>query len=248
MIRRRFGSVVVLVSCVALMGTVFGAEGSDRELVSNRLVGPPSQSGPFIADGIEVADPPIATKAPLQANLLVNNDFENTSAGTTQLNPSNSEFNAFMTSVTAFGIREGIDIQTFGSGFGVAPQSGSWKVSPASDAGGDTEAFSFELTSPLVAGSSYDLSFYFERLASGVFDGGVVEVGVSSSATAFGTLVYTSIPAVDGWTLASTTFSSPISASHLTVRLTNATSSWVGLDNFSLSATIPVALQSFSVE
>jgi hypothetical protein len=168
-------------------------------------------------------------------NLVVNGDFENNSAAGNVFNPSNAVFNSTMSSVTAYGVREGIDIQTVGSGFGVAPQSGNWKVSPASDVGANAEQFSMNLSTPLTAGDRYELKFYFERLLSGTFDGGLAEIGVSNSATSFGTLVYTSAPSINGWTLASTEFIAPTNASFLTVRPDTTGSRWIGLDNFSLS-------------
>ena len=175
----------------------------------------------------------------VQAEMIINGGFEINTAATTVFNPLNATFNATMASVTAYGAREGIDIQTVGSGYGVAPQGGSWKVSPASDAGGTAEEFSFDLTGPVNAGTSYDLQFYIERLVSTVFDGGTVEIGVSSSATSFGTLVHTSALATDGWSLESTTFVAPVNANYLTVRVDTLASRWVGLDSFSLKQTIP---------
>jgi hypothetical protein len=188
-----------------------------------------------------------ATTARAQ-NLVVNGSFETNTAGVTQFSTTNATFSAFLTPLTAFGDKEGIDIMTLGSGYGQNPQNGSWKIAPSSNLGSVREAFSFPLSTPLASGTSYDLSFYFERLVSGQWDGGVVEVGVSTVGSAFGTLVYTSAAAVDGWTHATSTFVSPANAGFLTVRLTTTTSSWVGLDNFSVVQTTPVSLQAFSVD
>jgi hypothetical protein len=175
------------------------------------------------------------------ASILVNGSFESNSAGSTIFNPGNGTFNAAMNAVTAYGSRQGIDIQTFGSGYGQAPQNGSWKVSPASDAGGQTEEFSMNLTGQMIAGASYALSFYIERLGNGPFDGGTVQIGVSSSASNFGTQVASATAPGSGWLLSTTSFVSPISASYLTVRLATVQSSWVGLDNFSLTGpTAPI--------
>jgi hypothetical protein len=141
-----------------------------------------------------------------------------------------------MTGVTAYGVREGIDIQTIGSGYGQAPQDGAWKASPASDASGQSEEFSMTLTGPLTPGAAYDLSFSVERLTSGAFNGGTVQIGVSTSATHFGTQIASATAPAVGWLLASSSFTAPVAASYLTVRLTTTTSSWVGLDNFVLDA------------
>jgi len=170
------------------------------------------------------------------ANLVVNGSFENNSASGNVFNPNNATFNALVPSVTAYGVREGIDLQTIGSGYGLAPQNGNWKVSPASDAGGFAEEFSMNLTGALTPGQSYQLDFYIERLQSDVFNGGTVQVGLSSSATVFGTQIASATAPGSGWLLSSTTFAAPNAGSFITVRVTTTQSSWVGLDNFFLTA------------
>ena len=170
-----------------------------------------------------------------RANLIVNGGFETNSATASVFNPSNVLFNSTMSSVTAYGAREGIDIQTTGSGFGAAPQSGNWKVSPAADLGGLIEEFSMDLSGPVIAGLSYTLEFYIERLVNGPFDGGSVDIGLSSSATSFGTSVFTSASSTAGWTLESTTFVASANADFLTVRADTTGNRWVGLDTFSLT-------------
>lgn len=177
-----------------------------------------------------------------QASLVVNGSFEDNSTVGTAFNLSNASFSSMLTGVTAFGAREGIDIQTIGSGFGLAPQDGDWKVSPASDIGGLSEAFTMDLTGPLTMGESYDLSFYIERLFSGPNDGGTVQIGLSTSATSFGTQIFSATAPASGWLFESTTFLAPNAGSFLSVFVTNDTSSWVGLDNFTLdaSAAVPV--------
>ena len=170
-----------------------------------------------------------------QASLVLNGSFETNSAGGTVFNPGNATLNALVPNVTAFGVRQGIDLQTVGSGYGLAPVDGRWKLSPASDLGGTTEAFSMTLSGPLAIGTSYDLSFYIERLISGPFDGGTVEIGLSTSSTSFGTLIDSATASASGWTQRVSSFIAPNAGSYLTVRMTTAKSSWVGLDNFVLT-------------
>ena len=173
------------------------------------------------------------------ANMVVNGGFENNTAVGPVFNPSNATFNATMSSVTAFGIRAGIDIQ--GGQFGLAAHGGNWKVTPASDIGGTSEAFSMELTNGTVAGQNYSLSFYIEGIPQFGYAGGPVEIGLSAVNNAFGTQI-SSATAVDNvWTFASTNFSAPINANFLTVRLSTSASEWVGLDDFSLEpAPVPL--------
>lgn len=173
------------------------------------------------------------------ANLVVNGSFENNSAATTVFNPNNADFNSLVPNVTAFGIRPGIDLQTIGSGFGQLPQDGSWKVSLCSDLGGEAEAFSLNLIGPLTLGQSYQLDFYIERLQSGNFNGGSVEVGLSSNATVFGTQIASANASIFGWLFSSTTFVAPNAGNFISVRVTTVKDSWVGLDNFVLN---PIAV------
>jgi hypothetical protein len=177
-----------------------------------------------------------------QASLVLNGSFENNSAGGTVFNPGNAALNSLVPNVTAFGARQGIDLQTVGSGYGLAPVDGRWKLSPASDLGGSAEAFSMTLSGPLSIGTSYDLSFYIERLLSGPFDGGSVEIGLSTSATSFGSLIDSATASSSGWTQHASSFIAPNAGSFLTVRVTTARNSWVGLDNFVLNggtSTVP---------
>src|SRR5690349_20482087 len=82
-------------------------------------------------------------------NLIVNGDFEINSATGNVYNPSNADFNSIMSAVTAYGVKQGIDIMTAGSPYGSAPQSGNWKVTPSSNASGSKEQFSMTLSSAL---------------------------------------------------------------------------------------------------
>ncbi len=190
----------------------------------------------FLARGIGAAACLFALATTAHATLIANGSFEANTAVGNVFNPSNATFNGLVSNVTAYGIREGMDLQTVGTPYGLAPIDGLWKVSPASDAGGTSEEFSMALTGPLTAGQSYDLSFYIERLISGPFDGGTVEIGVSASANSFGTAIFSATAPVSGWSFQSTSFLAPIAGSFITVRPTNAKSSWVGLDNFVLTS------------
>lgn len=173
------------------------------------------------------------------ASLILNGSFEDNSAVGNVWSPTNAAFNALVKNVTAFGVREGIDIQTVGTPYGLAPIDGKWKISPASDVGGTAEAFSMTLSGPLVVGQSYDLSFYIERLVSSPWDGGAVQIGLSTSATGFGTYLTSASAPDSGWLHVATTFVAPNAGSYLSVRVTNEKSSWVGLDGFELNA-VPV--------
>ena len=170
----------------------------------------------------------------LGPNLIQNGDFEDTTATETELNNLNGQFSELLPGVTGFGARSGLDLMTVGAGFG-RPQSGQWKVTAAADGSGASEAFTFALSTPAILGERYVLSFYTERMVQPPFDGGVVEIGLSNSSDSFGTLVFVSSPATDGWSEESATIVAPLDAEFLSVRLDGSADSWVGLDNFRLT-------------
>lgn len=169
------------------------------------------------------------------ASLILNGSFEDNTASGNVWSPSNAQFNSIMSNVTAYGVREGIDIETVDSPYGQAPIDGNWKIAPASDLGGTSEEFSLTLAAPLVAGQSYDLSFYIERQVGLPFDGGSVDIGLSTSATSFGTYLMSATAPDSGWLLAGSSFVAPTAGEYLTVRVTNDKSSWVALDDFVLN-------------
>jgi len=169
---------------------------------------------------------------PTRANLILNGDFELNNATETEFNLTNSEFNNFVPSTTAFGNNEEIDLVT-SDDFHIVPQSGNWKLG-LNTLSGAVDAFSLDLSVPVVAGTTYNLQFFGARLigrASGI------EVGLSNSATSFGTLFFSGTPSsTSTWTQFDYQFVATASASFLTVRnisLPNLTYNFV--DNFSLT-------------
>jgi hypothetical protein len=177
----------------------------------------------------------------LGQNLVLNGDFENNGASTSQYNLSNASFNSLVNNATAFGTGEEIDLMTTDSPYGLPPQSGLWKAAIHKSGYpyyGNDDAFSFTLSSPAVAGQQYSLSFYAQVVASAENPGdGPVQVGLSASPTAFGTLVFAGTPATNGWSHLTATFAAPVSGLYLTVQLDpGANPTWAHIDNFSLMA------------
>ncbi len=165
------------------------------------------------------------------ANLILNGDFENNTAGVTQFNLSNAAFNGFMPNVTAFGTAQEIDIIT-GTDFGIAPESGNWKLGIHTQTGGPFDAFSMTLSSALVAGNSYSLQFFGAQLSGST---STIQIGVSTSPTSFGTLIFTGSPtSTTAWTQFNTTFAAPVSGSYITVENVNI-GDYSFVDNFSLT-------------
>lgn len=178
----------------------------------------------------------LGAKSTQAASIILNGDFENNSASVTAFNLTNADFNATVADATAFGTAEEIDLVT-GTDFGIAPQSGDWKLGLATQGGGLFDAFSLSLSSGVVSGTSYDLEFYgaLEDLFGSAT--GPIEIGLSSSSTAFGTLIFSGTPtSADSWTLFSSTFIAPVSGSFLTVRTGSVLDEYAFVDNFSLEA------------
>jgi gliding motility-associated-like protein len=166
------------------------------------------------------------------AQAFINGDFENNTspAGTNQVNLSNASYNAMMANSIAFGSYGDMDIITTAIYDG-PPQSGSWYVAFT---GGGSDAISLELTSPLVAGNSYTVSFWDRAPASWIPQ--PFQIGVSTTSASFGTTVYTApTPVYSVWTNRIATFVAPVSGQYITVQLSGAysLSDWAQVDNFS---------------
>ena len=176
----------------------------------------------------------LTVATPARANLVLNGDFETNSASSTQFNLDNAAFNALVSNVTAFGNAQEIDLIT-GTDFGLAPQSGTWKLGIHTQFRPllSFDAFAMALSAPLVVGGAYDLSFWAAE-SPDVGELGIVEVGISNSASTFGTLVFSGLPG-QTWTNFTQTFVAPSAATFLTVRNALIRGIYNSVDNFSLT-------------
>lgn len=168
---------------------------------------------------------------------FLNGDFEINTAGFDQINLANTTFNGFMSNTTAFGTFENMDIVTSNTYCGLA-QNGAWFVCLT---GGETDAITMELSSPLVAGQEYTLTFWDRgciQFSSGPLS---VKIGVSSSPTSVGTIVYTGpTPTESVWTQRTVTFIAPSSDIYISASLISSggggdTGFWTQIDNFAFS-------------
>lgn len=172
-------------------------------------------------------------------DLVINGDFEANTAFATEFNLSNTEFNSTVSFATGFGDQLGdgeIDVMNDSSGFGLAPQSGDWKLGIASDGGGPVDAFALELSAPVVSGELYQLEFFAHAVVESFSpDVAEVQVGISDSSSDFGAEVFSAAPSSTVWKDLGGTFVAPAGGSYLTVRQGNA-DGWNHVDNFSLVA------------
>lgn len=180
--------------------------------------------------------------ASAQGNLIVNWSFENNLAGNSSVyNFDNEQYNAWMSDSTAFGDAQEIDIIRTGSSYGDAPVDGDWKIGIAAREEGVQDAFSLTLSASLVAGDAYDLSFWAQSFEHGAYVDARISIGVSTSADAFGEWVFTTAPIGSAaWGMVSTTFTAPVQAQFLTVRIDLPDDwandeSWAYIDAFTLA-------------
>ncbi|HNW89267.1 MAG TPA: T9SS type A sorting domain-containing protein [Bacteroidales bacterium] len=171
---------------------------------------------------------------------FLNGSFENNTAVTDHINLTNSQYNNFMSNSTAFGDYNsggpnggGMDIITSSLYCGPA-QNNNWYVALTS---GGTDAISLELSSPLIAGSGYTITFY-DRACNLYVLGSPVLIGVSNVSNSFGDLVYTAPnPVSNVWTQRTASFISPINALYVTIKCggINSPAPLTQIDNFEIS-------------
>lgn len=170
-------------------------------------------------------------------NLILNGDFENTTSVGCDFNLSNADFTSKMANAVGYGAANEIDIMEGTTCYGSSAQSGLKKVGIACKLpfSPDVDELALELAQPLVPGQSYRLSFWVEAevfsFSPEIAD---VEIGVSTSSTSFGTLVFAGSGSAGIWTQLQTTFTAPVAATWLTIRQETNTDSWNHIDNFVL--------------
>ncbi|HRE75988.1 MAG TPA: gliding motility-associated C-terminal domain-containing protein [Flavobacteriales bacterium] len=166
---------------------------------------------------------------------ILNGDFEinNAPSGIDQLDLTNTQFNSLVPFCFSFGSSSltEIDLITTGSWDG-GPQSGNWYVGIR---GGGIDQFSMEISVPLIAGATYEMSFYDRTRSNNCSTPAPVEIGLSIANNNFGTLIYTSpAPTIGEWKPRVFTFTAPNNGQFITVRAQSA-SCWVKVDNFCLA-------------
>lgn len=176
---------------------------------------------------------------------LLNGSFENNTAVGDQINLVNAQYNSLMANSFGFGVLPFVDgnIDIIASSdYCGGPQNGNWFVALTS---GGSDAFSLTLSSPLVAGNSYTLSFY-DRSCSPYAPGSAVQIGVSNANNNFGTLVYTAPPPNydAGWSPRTCTFTAPINGLYITVQCDGEFSGgpWTQVDNFTFECALNLNL------
>ena len=174
----------------------------------------------------------VAAHAQSGPNLVLNGSFENHTGTGCQYNLPNATFGLVMANAAAFGTAEEIDVMD-GVCYGIPAVVGVTKVGLAG-AATSPDQLSLTLASPLVAGSTYFAIVWIlpdTHFSPGT---GQLEIGVSTSPTAFGSQVHTAgTQPPDVWTQVTFQFTSPIAASYLTLSR-GAAVAWLHVDGVEL--------------
>lgn len=166
----------------------------------------------------------------------MNGDFEQTNFSFCTYNMSNETLAANVAGTKGFGF--GVtDMQTNDCGF-ATPASGSWFLSfDKYELGAD--AVSLELSQELAEGQVYTLRFWNRTDMS--FEDMVVmdmQIGLSSSATSFGTPIYSESPEAGLWVERQFSFTAPTTGKYITLRADTSTGedewTWIFVDKFEI--------------
>ncbi len=176
----------------------------------------------------------------VMAQAFLNGSFEINTAAACDYNMTNASFTTKMANSTAYGGGGELDIMQTTCPYGPS-QFGTWFVGLAAPSG-ITDAFTTMLSAPLVAGTSYTMSFYDKGDIACCPPGMPVIIGISTVAGAAGTAVYTGpIPTGGVWNLRCFTFVAPNNGQHISISTAGPTR-WSHVDHFVMGGTCPVVL------
>ncbi len=189
----------------------------------------------------------LAVKQNCFAQTFLNGSFETNTAAACDYNMLNASFTAKMANAVAYGSGNELDIMQTSCPYGPS-QSGTWFVALAFPGGG-TDAFTMQLSAPLVMGNSYIMRFYDKGDIVCCSPGMPVMIGISTVAGAVGTNVYTGPTPTNGvWNLRCFTFTAPNNGAYVSVSTTGPTR-WSHVDNFAIVTTcavLPIELKEFT--
>lgn len=161
---------------------------------------------------------------------FTNGSFENNTVTVDQINLSNSDFNSMMSDCNGYGTNGNLDIITSSTYSGGANE-GDWFIALT---GNGTDELSLKLSSPLISGQTYTISFFDK--AHTTIAAKPIEIGLSASNNSFGTLIYTTPNAATSsiWTQRLFSFVATSNAQYVTIRQQGDFLNWVHVDNFTI--------------
>ncbi len=173
---------------------------------------------------------------------FLNGDFETTTAPSfcsfAYINVSNAFFTANMSNSFGFGPGGSIDIMHTSCPWGPA-QSGNYFIGfDYNSTHPSHNAFSMQLSTPLVTGSSYTISFA-DKGDPCCIPPGPVEITLSTVNNAVGTTIFAGpSPTVGVWNTRTFTFTAPNNGQFITVRALSP-GYWTQVDNFRFVTPLP---------
>lgn len=177
----------------------------------------------------------------LYAQTFLNGSFENTSSpNSCNYNLSDPSFNSFMPFTNAYGPGNELDIIVNGC-YTVGIPNGLYCIGVAAD---PSDAFTMQLSTPLVSGTTHTFTFWsYSDITFRVQ--GNVEIGASTNNSSFGTLIFTAATVPNTWVFHTVTFVAPGTITNISVRNVAGAIHWNRVDNFVMSAPLPVELLTF---
>ncbi|CAN5222210.1 hypothetical protein BH09BAC5_BH09BAC5_28760 [soil metagenome] len=174
----------------------------------------------------------ISHQIQLNAQTVINGSFENTLA-TCNYGEPNSAIDSLLPNCFGFGNASQIDIMNGTCSFGLA-EDGNTFIGLGVPGPGSADAIALELSSPLLIGGTYQLSFYQKLEASYV--GSALLVGYSSDSSIIGTLIDSvPMPTSTSWVQSSLVFSPTSAGKFVTFQMKANYYSWNHFDHVTLS-------------
>ena len=171
----------------------------------------------------------------MYAQSFLNGSFEINTSSACNYNLSNATFTSLVANTVAYGTGAELDILGPGGScpYGV-PECGNWHIGMAYPSTGNPDAFTMQLSAPLIAGNSYTMSFWDQ--GDGTYPpGGPIQIGVSTVPGATGTPVYTGpLPTTNVWNQRIFTFVAPNNGMYISVEAT--AWRWTHVDDFVLGS------------
>jgi len=179
------------------------------------------------------------------AQTILNGDFENNLATSSYWNPHPTIFDSLMPHAHAYNSYSyGIDIyKNLYAGPAPFPLSGMWGVG-ISSFNTDIEILMLELSSPLVVGQQYELSYWVLIDADTYYYGlDSLHIGITDDTTIFGTHIHTMLPPPYFWHQEIIQFTATSPATYITAQMVDGGGgdTWTELDGFTLSIYTPTS-------
>jgi len=178
------------------------------------------------------------TQHKLSAQTVINGSFESTTAAC-DYNLPNSTFTTMMSDCFAFGSNSQLDIVNSTCGYGTA-QQGNYFIGMAVDLTNTlTDALSLKLSTALITGNTYLLSFYNKK--DPAYAANLIEIGYSTDSLNFGNSIDTAQLPGTTWELFSVSFTPLVNSQYLTMRTIAGAYGWNFIDNIDISITTSLA-------